>query len=367
MSEKVFISPGKYVQGRDVLKSIGKHVTGLGSYALVIAEEFVWEMVGETVTTSLHAGEIKVDTAFFRGEASENEIKRIANLNPAVDMIVGVGGGKLIDTTKAVADKLHAACVVVPTIASTDAPTSALSVIYSDQGVFESYKFYQRNPNVVIVDTQVIAQAPARFLASGIADAMATWVEVKQVIESRAKTMAGGTSTIAAEAIAEKCEQILFDYGLLAYQSVQRNVVTPALEKVIEANTLLSGLGFESGGLAAAHAIHNGFTVLEGDIHQLTHGEKVAFGTLTQLCLEDRTLPEIERYLQFYIDLDLPVTLADVKLADASDDDLYRVAKAATKEGETIHNLPFPVSAKSVFDAMQAADQYARAYKEKLG
>src|SRR5690625_6166152 len=141
-------------------------------------------------------------------------------------------------------------------------------------------------------------------MASGIADALATWVEARSVIKAEGNTMAGGTTTIAGQAIAEKCEQTLFAYGHLAYESVKAKAVTPALESVVEANTLLSGLGFESGGLAAAHAVHNGFTALKGDIHHLTHGEKVAFGTLVQLTLEKHSIQEIERYIAFYISLD---------------------------------------------------------------
>ncbi len=80
----------------------------------------------------------------------------------------------------------------------------------------------------------------------------------------------------------------------------EAKVVTPALENIIEANTLLSGIGFESGGLAAAHAIHNGFTALTGDIHHLTHGEKVAYGTLVQLFLENRPKEVLDKYIRFY-------------------------------------------------------------------
>jgi glycerol dehydrogenase len=164
--------------------------------------------------------------------------------------------------------------------------------------------------------------------------------------------------------MAEKCEEVLFKYGHLAYESVKAKVVTPPLEAVVEANTLLSGLGFESGGLAAAHAIHNGFTALEGEIHHLTHGEKVAFGTLVQLALEKRSLEEIERYIAFYISLGLPVTLEDIKLKDASKEDIMKVAEAATIEEETIH-AAFDVTADDVADAIIAADQYAKAFKEK--
>lgn len=88
-------------------------------------------------------------------------------------------------------------------------------------------------------------------------------------------------------------------------------MVTEALERIIEANTYLSGIGFESSGLAAAHAIHNGFTILE-ECHHLYHGEKVAFGTLAQLVLQNSPMDEIETVLGFCQRVGLPVTLAQM-------------------------------------------------------
>ncbi|AET60883.1 glycerol dehydrogenase [Paenibacillus terrae HPL-003] len=369
MSEKVFISPGKYVQGKNVIDKTGEYVKPLGHTALVIADKLVWGIAADRVVKSLEQAGITSIKVEFQGEASKNEVNRIADQGRSghVDIVIGVGGGKTLDTAKAVNEALGSSVVIIPTTASTDAPTSALSVLYTDEGSFDTYSFFSKSPSLILVDTKVISQAPPLFLSSGIADAMATWIEARAVIEARATTMAGGLPTLAAEAIAAKCEEVLFDYGLQAYESVKRKVVTPALEAVVEANTLLSGLGFESGGLAGAHAIHNGFTVLEGDIHHLTHGQKVAFGTLVQLALEKRPLAEVERYIDFYLKLDLPVTLEDVKLQEASREDLYRVAQAATKEGETAHNLPFAVTADDVLDAILAADQYSLAYKAKIG
>ncbi|WP_029333402.1 glycerol dehydrogenase [Exiguobacterium oxidotolerans] len=367
MSERVFISPSKYVQGKNVIDRLGTYVSPFGNKALLIADEVVFKIVGQRIHDSFETEKIGIEQVDFSGEASRHEVERITKQAKEADVrfVVGVGGGKTLDTAKAVSDELTVPVVIVPTIASTDAPTSALSVIYSDAGIFESYRFYKKNPDLVLVDTKLISEAPARFFASGIADALATWVEVRSVIAFGGKTMAGGRPTIAAEAIAKRCEEVLFEHGRLAYESVQAKVVTPALEAVVEANTLLSGLGFESGGLAAAHAIHNGFTALDGDIHHLTHGEKVAFGTLVQLALEQHSQEEIERYIAFYMDLGLPVTLEDVKLKDASRDDILKVGEAATADGETIHD-GFDVTAEEVADAIIAADRYSKAYQSKL-
>lgn len=366
MSLRVFISPSKYVQGKNALENIGEYIKDMGSKTIVIADEMVWNIAGNKVVEQLKTANISSEKVIFNGEASNEEIKRISDIatKAQATVVIGVGGGKTLDTAKGVSDEVNGYTVIVPTAASTDAPTSALSVVYSDQGIFESYRFYKKNPDLVLVDTKIIAEAPPRLLASGIADALATWIEARSVIAYGGQTMAGGITTIAGEAIAEKSEQILFKYGHLAYESVKAKVVTPALEAVVEANTLLSGLGFESGGLAAAHAIHNGFTALEGEIHHLSHGEKVAFGTLVQLALEKHSLEEIERYIAFYISLDLPVTLEDIKLKDASREEIMKVAEAATSQGETIHNA-FNVSPDEVADAIFAADQYAKAYKEK--
>src|SRR5699024_7828725 len=149
---------------------------------------------------------------------------------------------------------------------------------------------------------------------------------------------------IAGFAIAEKCEEVLFDYGLQAYAASKEKVVTPALEAIVEANTLLSGLGFEDSGLAAAHAIHNGFTAVEGDIHDLTHGEKVAYGTMTQLVLENQPIDVLDRYIEFYLKLDLPITLEDIHLDKASDEELYQIGELATAPDETMQNMPFKIT-----------------------
>ena len=140
---------------------------------------------------------------------------------------------------------------------SSDAPCSALSVIYTDEGVFQEYRFYRKNPELVLVDSEVVAQAPPRLLAAGMGDALATWFEAKTCVAGHVRNMRGGGSTRSALALAQLCYQTLMEDGPEAMRAVSLKAVTPALERIIEANTLLSGLGFESSGLAAAHAVHN--------------------------------------------------------------------------------------------------------------
>ncbi|WP_080873674.1 glycerol dehydrogenase [Oceanobacillus timonensis] len=362
MSNIIFTSPSKYIQGKGALNDLGKQIKNIGKKPLILSDEVVWGITGETIENSLKEEALQFHYIQFNGEASLNEMERIADEGKQedVDFVIGVGGGKTLDTAKAVADILEVSVVIVPSTASTDAPTSALSVIYSDEGVFESYKFYNKNPELVLVDTKVVAGAPPRLFASGIADAMATWVEARATIKSNGDAMAGGKTSIAGQAIAEACEKTLFAYGKAAYKAVEKNLVTKQVEAVVEANTLLSGLGFESGGLAAAHAIHNGFTVLDGDIHHLTHGEKVAYGTLTQLVLELHPEQEIQKYIEFYRSLGLPTTLEEMHLDEVSYEDLRKVGAAATQEGETMGNLSEEITADDVAQAILAVDQLSK-------
>ena len=167
--------------------------------------------------------------------------------------------------------------------------------------------------------------------------------------------MAGGQSTAAALSLARLCYDTLLAEGEKARLAAQAGVVTDALERIVEANTYLSGIGFESSGLAAAHAIHNGFTILE-ECHHLYHGEKVAFGTLAQLVLQNSPMEEIETVLNFCQKVGLPVTLAQMGVKEGIDEKIQAVAKATCAEGETIHNMPFPVSAQSVHAAILTAD-----------
>ncbi len=364
--DKIIQSPGKYIQGADVIARIGQYASPLADKFLVLGDAFVLGLTEAILTKSFNEHNVGYAIAKFNGECSQNEINRLIELSrkEGCKGVIGIGGGKTLDTAKAMAFHMKQPVIIAPTIASTDAPCSALSVVYTDQGEFETYLLLPSNPNIVLVDTKIIAGAPARLLAAGIGDALATYFEANACKTSCAVTMAGGVSTEAALSLASLCFDTLLEEGRKAMIAVEKNVVTEAVERVVEANTYLSGIGFESGGLAAAHAIHNGLTAIP-DAHHMYHGEKVAFGTLVQLILENASTKQLNKICEFCAQIGLPITLKELGITEDIEAKIRIVAESSCAEGETIHNMPFEVTADKVYAAILTADEYGRLHLAK--
>jgi len=352
------IFPGRYVQGGGALKSLSEEVARFGAKALAIVDAAVMTVVTPALRNT---AQVSFVVERFGGECCDAEIERLVACARAEAclVVVGIGGGKSADTAKAVAHALDLPVVVAPTLASTDAPCSALAVVYTVEGAFDRYLMLPRNPDVVLVDTALIAAAPVRFLVSGMGDALSTWFEAEDCRIKQAPNMTGRLGSMTAYGLARLCYDTLLAYGPAAKQAVEQGVVTPALEHIVEANTLLSGLGFESGGLSGAHAIHNGLTVL-AETHHCWHGEKVAIGTQALLALTDRPPAVIAEVYDFCEAVGLPITLGQIGLGHVTDAQLLAVATAACAAGETIHNVPFEVSPERVVAALKAADAEGR-------
>ncbi len=350
--KRILIAPSKYVQGSGVLSNLNDILKDYGSKALLVASE------NDLMYVKDDLGQFNYVQTHFGGECTQAEITRLRALmtENGCDVVIGLGGGKALDTAKAISHFEGCPVIVVPTIASTDAPCSSLAVIYSEEGAFESYLFFKKNPDLVLVDSHVIAKAPVRFLVAGMGDALSTYFEARSCARAFAKNIPGGNSTKAALAVAKLCYETLLEDSIKAKAACERNVVTTALENIIEANILLSGLGFESSGLAAAHAVHNGLTALD-ETHHYFHGEKVAFGVLVHLVLENSPLEEINTVIRYCKSVGLPTTLKQLGVEDVTHEKIMSVAKLATADGETIHNMPFAVTAESVYAAIMTADQ----------
>lgn len=375
---KAFICPTKYVQGEDELLNLGYFVKSFGKSALLIAHKDDVARVKDKLDKTAEKFDITFVESAFGGECSRQEVARLQQVakENGCACTIGLGGGKAIDTAKCVAE--GEALIIVPTIAATDAPTSHSAVLYTPEGAFDDYAYFKQSPSVVLIDTTVIAKAPTRFLVSGMGDALSTYFEARATSRSYANVNAGlpcgyregvcgeakGTNT--ALALAKLCYETLINDGAKAKVACDCNLVTQSLENIIEANILLSGLGFESAGLAGAHAIHDGLTILEGT-HKYFHGEKVAFGTISQLVLENTPTEELNQVLDFCLEVGLPVCLSDIGVDNITETELMEVAKKTCIKEESVHSMPFPITVEAVAAAIITADKIGKNYKAKRG
>lgn len=352
-------APSYYVQGAGELDKLGKYSKKLGNTFLVLLSPNNKRRIGERLEASLKEAGKTVVFCEFGGQCSKEEINKAADVakEQACDVIVGVGGGKALDTAKAVATNLGGlVTVIIPTIASNDAPCSSVAVIYNDAGVVVKALMMNRNPDLVLVDTALIAKAPRHYLVSGMGDALATYFEARACYRSGAKTMARGTCSTTALALAELCYQTLLNDSAKALAAVDAQEVTREVESVVEACVYLSGVGFESGGLAAAHAINDGLAHVE-QAHNASHGEKVAFGLLAQLQLEQAPAEEWNTVLQYIKSVGLPSNLHDLGIQNITEDDIRKVAEAATVPTQFTKNVRADITADDVYNAIMAAHE----------
>ncbi len=352
MNTKILVSPQRYIQGPDILSQIGAQLGIFGvTNPLIMASPSALGACREAITKSLEDSNIKHAFIEFHRECTLEEIYRVkdACLDGKHDAIISCGGGKAMDTGRAAAAGVainpltsppkifnplgaNVPCIQVPTVAASDAATASASVIYNEHGALEGFVMVRINPAMIIVDTKIIAQAPVRTLVAGMGDALATYFEADASHKTGTPAITGGLPTRTTLMMTRLAFDILMEYGVAAKQKVEKCAAGPALEAVVEANILLSGLGYECGGLAAAHAIAGSFSKIHDKFNPTPyHGELVAFSTLTQLVMEERDDDFFDRVFGFCKEVGLPTTFKDMGLEDASDEILTKVADDASK------------------------------------
>lgn len=355
----LFIAPAQYVQAPGALARIGEFLGDLvpGVTAGVLITPGRRQVLLATVTGSLTAAGLTVAEETFGGESTVAEVERVAARFRAAGagVVIGIGGGKCLDTARMAANRLGTPVVTVPTTASTDAPTAAVSVIYRADGVFATVEYSRTSPLLVLADEAVLAAAPPRYLAAGMGDAFSTYYEARCCAENpAARTGRGARPTGGALAIAYQCREQLLAHGTAALQEVRNGTPGASFRQVVEANILLSGIGFESGGLAAAHAVAQGLTACP-DLHRnFLHGELVAVGVMAQLLLEQR-LDEAAVAKTFLRAVGLPVHLADLGLDPAKRAAEVDTTVAAALQVPFIHAEPFTVTAELLRAALLRA------------
>lgn len=359
---KLFRAPHKYIQSENCLLEFYEETKDLGNKFLFICSRSAHRTIRPLVEKSFEDAGADASRHYevFGGISSLGEIAKFRKMvqDEGINVIVGSGGGSAIDTAKATAYYEGLPVIVVPTVCATDAACTGLSVLYNDDHTFNSYIFYPKNPDVVMVDSGIIANAPVKFLVSGMGDALGTYFEARICASNDSPSLENGGIMRSAMALCRCCYDTIREYGLQAKAACENHVVTPPLDAVIEANTYLSGVGADNGGLCVAHSVYDGLTELEE--RKVDHGDCVAYGTLAQLILEGAPKEEYEEVLFFCKEVGLPTTLEDLGITDPSR--VMIAAEKATVEGESIHNMPGDVTAQQLYAAMIAVDAMSKKY-----
>jgi len=368
MPPLVMAAPQRYIQGPGVISRIGRYIGIINvKRAAILASRRAIVAEGARVTESLHSNHIESVDCIFNGECSLPEIeKHVAALkDESIDCLIAVGGGKPVDAGKSIAWRLDIPVVIVPTLASNDAPCSALSVLYTPEGASDVVEFYPTSPTLVVIDTDIVADANERYLVAGMGDAMATWYEARVCLNNLdARTPLGARPTIAACAMAEICAHTLFEHGEAAAKSVVANQNGTALEKVVEANTLLSGIGFESGGLALAHPMALAYTQIDELHTNYLHGEMVAMGTMVQLAMEQSG--DAKKVAQFFARVGLPIHLGQFSMSPQDTNKLDIIIESAMANANS-HQMPMVVTEDLLLRAIMDAHELGLRIAEEIG
>lgn len=355
--------PGRYIQGPGALDSLGAVLAELrATRVCTILDPSVGGRLAPRVDASLGEAGISWSRVDFPGECTPSVIAALADIarEEAALAVVALGGGKTIDTAKGVARALGVPIVVCPSAASSDAPTSRLIVLYDEAHRVTGVDYLPQNPDAVIVDTEVIVAAPKRLFAAGIGDAISKKYEAAQCEQAGGVNSFGTPPLASALLLTRETYTTLMRDGAQAYRDVERGELTDAVEHVVEATVLLSGVGFESGGLSLAHALIRGLTAISPMAAAL-HGELVAFGTLVQLFVEERPLEEIDRLMKLLCDVKLPVTLAQLGQHDElTAEEEARIVEATFATRYSQHMAP-PLTAGRLLAGIERADACGRA------
>jgi glycerol dehydrogenase len=358
----IFLGPKQYLQREGLLNETAKYLQPFGKRPLILGDSLVLAIVRPLLEDQLRQAGFSPSFVLFGEECCLKEINRLLEAARAqnADFIVGTGGGKVLDTSRCVANRLNFPLITIPTSAATCSAASAAAVIYENGVRLETIN--GKGADLVLVDSGIIARAPSRLLSSGMGDALAKWYEGKPIFDWMTDP---DQATAAAMTLSTQAREIIFKLGLEAKNHVDAKRNSPTVERIIETNLLstgvIGGLGGSKFRIAVAHALLYGLTVMPQTHHHL-HGEMVSWGILVQLCLE-KNEEELRTLIPFFSRLGIPITLKALGMTNLEDPLFWEGLKRACVKGSSVHFMPFPVDEKKLAAAILEADERAKAWQ----
>jgi glycerol dehydrogenase-like iron-containing ADH family enzyme len=348
------IAPAQVMRGFGLLREAGAAIARYGQRPLLVGGKRSLEAAQTRLAVPFKEHGLISAEVLYGKACSEKSLAlmRQALEEHHADVVIGVGGGKALDAAKLLAHQCGLPVITIPTSAATCAAWTALSNVYSEAGTFQYDVGLTQCPNLLLLDYEVIATAPTRTLVAGIGDALAKWYEA---------SVSSGHSQQTLVIAAVQQARVLRDILLQKSEAAIAQPGSAEWQEVVDATVLMAGVMGGLGGAqcrtVAAHAVHNGLTHLS-QTHSSLHGEKVAYGILVQLRLEELiqssqlAIAARRQLIQFYEKIGLPLTLKDLDLGTVTLAALEEAAQVACAPQSDIHRLPFEVDPAQLMAAM---------------
>lgn len=291
----------QYIQKKNSITSVMDYLQG--TKVLILIGAFNAEVFKRKIISSLN---IEYECIVYEKECTQTNVEFLVNKMKSehFDSIIGFGGGKILDVAKALTYFHDCFLMVIPSSASMDGACSALSVLYHEDHSFDRFLMLPKNPDVVLVDSQIIFEAPFFLLCAGMADAISSYYDTLYVLK---------TTSLDKDVVeySQNCHDVIFNQYQQVKKDYEKRSLTQEVESVIRTNIYDSAIAFENAGCEFSHVLANATTKISTS--KGMHGERVGVSTLFQLKLMNLT-HEYKKVYTLLKELKMPTTLFDLQI-----------------------------------------------------
>lgn len=359
-NQTVRVGPQQYQMKQGILEQLPDMLIQEGFLRVMLVHGEVSFQKAKPYLESFFSSSVLVEDYFFAGECSDAAIDTLTEALTAknVDAVLAVGGGKVMDTVKYAAYRANQLpYIAIPTLASNCAPWTPVSVIYQPDGTFVRLDVLPVQAATLLIEPQLIFDAPREYLVAGIGDTLAKWYESDAIL-AQEKHQNSAMLKMARFA-AKECQTTILERGVEALQEVDNGKLSEAFlavsEAIISVSGLVGGFGDELARTTIAHEIHDALTIYPS-AHRFLHGSLVGYGILVQLAVEENWT-EIEKLTTFYRIVGIPASLQELGLDSLTDEERMVVARLASQPHLPVHHLPYPVDAAILYEAIQVVEK----------